>query len=60
MTANYLGKAEDEATVLAMDDGYLVRVTRRDDRYFIVTMDYRTDRVNFKIDAGIVTKADIG
>lgn len=36
------------------------RITRRDDEHYIVTYDFRFDRINLEIDEGIVTKADVG
>lgn len=36
------------------------RVTRRDDEFYLVTMDYRLNRINLEIDSGVVTKASIG
>ena len=37
-----------------------VRIVRRDDENFAVTMDYRLDRINLEIDDGMVTAANIG
>jgi protein-disulfide isomerase len=36
------------------------RIVRRDDENFMITMDYRLDRINLEIDNGIVTQASIG
>lgn len=36
------------------------RIVRRDEESFMVTMDYRLDRINLEIDDGIVTQASIG
>ena len=36
------------------------RVTRRDDEFYPMTMDYRINRINLEIDNGIVTKTSIG
>lgn len=58
--ADYLGKSRSAAEATAAQKGLLSRVTRIDAETFAVTMDHRTDRVNFEIDAGIVTKATIG
>lgn len=43
------GMPEDEATVAAMNQGYMVRVTSRDGTHFVVTSDYRPDRVNLRL-----------
>ena len=57
---DFVGMMEDEAMVEAMNDGYTVRVTRRDGNAFPVTRDYRTDRVNFNIENNIVVAASVG
>lgn len=50
-TSQYLELGEDEATVLAYNEGFdTVRITARDKRYAPVTRDYRTDRMNFRIE----------
>jgi hypothetical protein len=36
------------------------RIVRRDEESFMVTMDYRLDRINLQIDDGIVTTTNIG
>jgi hypothetical protein len=36
------------------------RIVRRDEESFIITMDYRPDRINLEIDNGIVTATSIG
>lgn len=36
------------------------RVTRRDDEFYPMTMDYRIDRINLEIDNELVTKTSIG
>ncbi|WP_195167168.1 hypothetical protein [Mycobacteroides abscessus] len=52
--------AEAEATTKAEGAGLKVRVTARDHAHYCVTMDYHTDRVNFHIVDGVVTRADLG
>jgi hypothetical protein len=57
----YVGLHEDVATDLAHDDGYeTVRITRRDGNAFVVTRDYRTDRINFNIEQHLVVAASVG
>ena len=51
---------ESDAQVAAGERGLTVRVVARDGEYFAVTKDYRTDRVNFVINDGVVVKATIG
>ena len=36
------------------------RIIRRDEESFMITMDYRLDRINLQIDDGIVTSTYIG
>ena len=36
------------------------RIVRRDEESFMITMDYRLDRINLQIDDGIVTSTTIG
>ena len=59
-TDDIVGMIEDEARNAATEEGYTVRVTRRDGSAFPVTRDYRTDRVNFNIENGIVVCASVG
>ena len=58
-----IGMSEAEAieTIAGISSEALTsRIVRRDDENFIVTMDYRLDRINLEIDNGIVTQASIG
>ena len=58
-----IGMSEAEAieTIAGISSESLTpRIVRRDDESFIVTMDYRLDRINLEIDNGIVTQASIG
>ena len=57
---DYIGLSEDEATTHAINGGYHVRITRRDGNYLTVTRDYRADRINFTVQAQIVTQANVG
>jgi hypothetical protein len=60
-TANALvGLSEAEATKVATRNKWLVRVAKRDGEEFMLTMDYVTNRVNFTVDAGVVTSVSIG
>ena len=58
--ADYLGRSPEAAKVVALENGFVVRVTRIDDQVFPGTDDYRLDRVNFEIDNNVVTKATVG
>ena len=55
-----LGMAEDDATKMAANNGWGVRVGQRDDEMFALTKDYRMDRVTLTIVADEVTKVDVG
>ena len=57
---SYKGLGEAAATERAAGDGYVVRVTCRDGHHFPVTRDYREDRVNFSVEAGLVASAQVG
>ena len=60
-TANTLvGLSEDEATKVATDKKWLVRIAKRDGEEFMLTMDYVSDRVNFTVVAGVITEVTIG
>lgn len=61
MNANpYKGLSEEVAKEHAQEDGYAVRITSRDGHHFIVTRDYREDRVNFDVVDGLVISAHMG
>ena len=58
-----IGMTEEQAiqTIEGISSEELTyRVTRRDDEFYPMTMDYRLDRINLEIDNGVVTKASIG
>lgn len=55
-----IGMAESEAIVCVEDAGLTWRVTEQDGEEFALTMDYRAERVNVKIENGIVTDAYSG
>lgn len=56
----YVGLTEAEAENKVRDDGKEPRITGRDGKAFIVTRDYRTDRVNLVIVDGKVISAKLG
>ena len=45
----YVGKSLDEAKKYAEDGGFITRVTESDGKAFIFTMEYRTNRLNFRV-----------
>ena len=55
-----IGMAESEALQCVEDAGLTWRVFEQDGEQFALTMDYRAERVNVKIEKGIVTDAYSG
>ncbi|MEN9923647.1 MAG: hypothetical protein RIS09_1161, partial [Actinomycetota bacterium] len=55
-----IGMSEDEARALIWDNNYMSRVVHRDGEDFMVTADYRYDRINLYINGGIVFDATVG
>lgn len=55
-----IGKTEDEAKKMIMDNGYDYRETFRDGAHYMVTDDFRLDRVNLDIENCKIIKADLG
>ena len=53
-----IGKTYEEAQELC--DGYRLRVTNKDGVAYVVTCDFRLDRINVELDNGIVTFSSIG
>lgn len=53
----YEGKTLEEATQYARDGGYKVRIVEQDGQSFILTMDFKTDRINFRVKNGYVIDA---
>jgi hypothetical protein len=55
-----LGLPEEEATKVAMANGWLVRVAARDGEFFMLTKDYVENRVNLSVKNGIVIAITVG
>lgn len=55
-----IGLTEDEAVATASERGWQLRVAQRDDEYFMLSADYREDRVNIVVKNGLVTSVEIG
>lgn len=51
---DYVGKTFEEATQIAKDNGFKARIVEKDGDSYILTMDYKTDRLNFRIRNNIV------
>jgi len=55
-----VGLPEGEATGLLADGGFTVRIAERDGEPFMLTRDYRGDRVNLVVTGGVVTSVWVG
>lgn len=55
-----VGKTEEEARTLIESYNMTTRLVGRDGRAFVVTMDYRLDRVNIVVHDGNVTRVHVG
>ena len=55
-----IGLNEFESKKIAQENAYTYRVTKEDDNGYIITCDFRIDRINVELYNGLVTKADIG
>lgn len=54
-TDDIFGMTEAEASVAAKEEGFYMRVIRRDGHYVAVTRDFRDDRINVEVDDHVVT-----
>lgn len=55
-----VGLSEEEAMKVATGNGWAVRIAMRDGEGFMLTADYRQDRVNLTIANGVVTAVTVG
>jgi hypothetical protein len=55
-----IGKPLLEASSLIEDQEMISRITKKDGYSFVVTRDYKTNRVNLSIENNIVVEASIG
>lgn len=55
-----LGLPESEATKVAMANGWVVRIAARDGEFFMLTQDYRENRVNLSVKRGKVIAITVG
>ena len=58
--AAVIGEGIEEAEDVARDAGFSVRRTVVDGKPRVVTRDFRTDRINFEVQGGKVTRATVG
>jgi hypothetical protein len=55
-----IGLTEREATLTAGGKDWLVRIAVRDGKFFMLTTDYVTNRVNLTIEKTLVTAVTVG
>ena len=55
-----IGLTEDEATRIAKDRGWTVRIAERDGEQYMLTLDFQMNRVNLTITGGRVTAVSVG
>ena len=53
----YVGKTLDEATKYAEEGGFEVRIVEIDGQSKMLTMDVKSDRINFRVSGGLITAA---
>lgn len=58
--SSLIGLTETEAGKVAAERGWVVRTAMRDGQAFMLTTDYRSDRVNLTVADGVVTSVTIG
>jgi hypothetical protein len=52
--SEYAGKTLEEAVKYANDGGFTTRVTEENGKAYMVTHDFKTNRLNFRVREGIV------
>jgi len=50
----YAGKTIEDATKYANDGGFTTRITEENGKAYMVTADFKTNRLNFRVKDGIV------
>jgi phosphosulfolactate synthase (CoM biosynthesis protein A) len=53
----YVGKTLDEATKYAEEGGFEVRIVEIDGQSKMLTMDAKSNRINFRLNGGFITEA---
>ena len=53
----YVGKTIDEATKYAEEGGFEVRIVEVDGQAKMLTMDAKSNRINFRVKGGFITAA---
>ncbi len=52
--SEYKNKTLEEAKKYAEEGGFITRVTEKDGQSFMVTMDHKSNRINFRVMDGLV------
>lgn len=52
--SEYVGKTLQEAIKYANDGGFTTRITEENGKAYMVTADFKTNRLNFRVKDGIV------
>ena len=53
--SEYVGKSLEEAKKYAEEGGFVTRVVEEDGKSFVLTMDAKSDRLNFRVKGGYIT-----
>ena len=53
----YVGKTLDDATKFAEEGEFEVRIVEIDGQSKMLTMDVKSDRINFRVSGGLITAA---
>ncbi len=51
----YVGKTIEEATKYAEEGGFSVRIVEKDGQTYMLTMDLKPNRLNFRVNSGFIT-----
>lgn len=55
-----IGMTKEDGSKLCDKNGYMIRIMREDDNDYIGTQEFRPNRINLKIDNGLITESYIG
>ncbi len=58
--SDYTNRTLEECSKIAETNGYSTRVIEKDGDSFILTMDFRSDRINLRLRRNIVIGAHVG
>lgn len=58
--SSLVGLTKDTAISTAKEAGYKTRIVKEDDKTYLISMDFKDNRVNLTIKNGSVEKATIG